>query len=630
MLPEHGFAASESAPLPVRSFVEPFGAVAASLSPDGRHVALIEHHGTRHALKLVQLADQSSRVLMRGEWVRDGFNIVHRNPVAVSWINSQWLAVDFGYAAEAIDLQGKKVADLGTQVIGKAVPADPESTLMLVYDDEAREKVERVDVKTRRSVRLRYPMSGRPMHWTFDEKGELRALVLAESSFGRDDTALRLWYLPTGRNEWQQLHSWRIGEDFWQPLAASAQRDQLTVASRQGRDRWAIQRLDPLQPERAPEVVFEHPHEDVAPGESLRGAAPLSFVTLGLKPQRRWLDEAWSSVQRAVDQVLPGRINLLSGNPENQVLVFSYADTDPGRWYVLDAATDSLRLLAVARQSIDPARMRPMQALSYPAADGRPIPAYLTLPARSADRPDRPLATVVLVHGGPAARDHWAWDAEVQLLASRGYAVFQPQFRGSTGFGLEFERAGHGQWGLAMQDDITAGVRHLVEQGIADPARICIVGASYGGYAAVWGLIKTPDLYRCGVTLAGVADIGLMLTDGSDTNMNKMSREWQRVAVGDRQRDKATFDAVSPLRQAARLRAPLLIAHGEDDQRVPVTHAKKLKSALDAAGKPYEWLPLQGEGHSLRSVQAQQLYFERLLAFLERHIGSAPAAAAPR
>src|SRR5205823_6513944 len=172
------------------------------------------------------------------------------------------------------------------------------------------------------------------------------------------------------------------------------------------------------------------------------------------------------------------------------------------------------------------------------------IPAYLTLPPGSRER----LPTVILIHGGPIARDHWRFDPDVQLLASRGYAVFQPQFRGSSGFGKRFMEAGYGQWGLAMEDDITSGVRWLIEKHIADPDRVCIYGASYGGYAALWGLIKTPELYRCGISLAGVSDIEYMLTDDSDVNDSAIGRLLRRTTIGDLKTHKQQFDGVSPLK----------------------------------------------------------------------------------
>jgi dipeptidyl aminopeptidase/acylaminoacyl peptidase len=232
---------------------------------------------------------------------------------------------------------------------------------------------------------------------------------------------------------------------------------------------------------------------------------------------------------------------------------------------------------------------------------------------------------VVLIHGGPQARDYWGWNEEVQILSTHGYAVFQPQFRGSTGFGRRFEEAGFGQWGRAMQDDITAGVQQLIAQGIADPARICIVGSSFGGYAALWGLVKTPELYQCGVSFAGVSDIEYMFHDGSDRVKSKTTREWMLSRVGDVRSEPGRFDDVSPLKHADKIRAPVLLMHGELDRRVPISHAEKMKASLGKLGKKVEWLTFEDEGHGIFYIRNELTYYSKLLAFLDRYIGSGDA-----
>ena len=192
------------------------------------------------------------------------------------------------------------------------------------------------------------------------------------------------------------------------------------------------------------------------------------------------------------------------------------------------------------------------------------MPAYLTLPGT----PSKPLPTIVLIHGGAQARDRWGWDPQAQILAAHGYAVFQPQLRGSSGFGLHFEDAGRGQRGLAMQDDITAGVRYLIAHGIADATRICIVGVSDDGHAALRALARTPELYRCGVS------------------------DMRQSRPGDPRAMKATSDSVAPLEHADRITAPVLIIHGALDERVPIEHAKRLRDALAALDKDVTWLEL--------------------------------------
>lgn len=596
----------------------------AAISPDGRHVAaiVIAPLGRRVVLirtsnLQVQPAEPDGRPLMP---VRGAF------PRRVSWVTNSVFAVDHGAFAEARDLSGKKVADLGTATLGKLVAGNPDSPTVLVFRNHEHSELGIANVATGEMQKVQLPGLGTPVRWAFDETGTLRALTQVSEAFWRDTAKATQWYRPSADSAWQVLGESGILEERWMPVSARAGSNTLVVLSREGRDTYAVFNFDAAKRERGP-MLAGYPDADVVYLDQPAVGEFNSVVSSGMKPVRRWFDQRWADLQATVDDALPGRINLLSGDPRGMLLVFSYADVDPGRWYLLDTQTMTQRVLAVARPEIDTARMRPMQVLHYPSSDGLSIPAYLTLPA---DQPGpRPHPMVVLVHGGPAARDHWGWQPDVQLLASRGYAVFQPQFRGSTGFGKAFELAGVGQWGQAMQDDITAGVQHMIRQGVADPRRICIYGASYGGYAAVWGLIKTPELYRCGISLAGVSDIESMLSGPSDANRSKISREMLRFRVGDGQGTRQRFDEVSPVKHAQRIQAPLLLAHGEQDERVPIAHSIDLMKALDTHQKSYEWLPLPGEGHSLAQLPSLRKFSRSLLAFLDRHIGAAQAPTAP-
>lgn len=605
--------AASGAALSLAAAMMPPTVLQATLSPDGRHVAAIINRGLRTRVMVVNTADQSTRELMSAQWERDGHFRLLRLPRRLTWVTSSILAVDHGIVAEAIDLQGKRIMDLGGAVVGKAVPADPESPLVLAFADEDRDRFAMVNVHTREKTVIRVPMSGKPVSWAFDGRGRLRALTLASTGLWTRSTTLTQWYRGTASDDWLKLDEYPVTDDGWTPLAAVDDADELLISSRQGRDTAAIFSYDPVKRQRG-ELLAAHPRDDIVALEDPRAGSHPSVVTVGLKPVRHWFDGRWAGLQKAVDQALPDRINVLSGQPRGLVLVFSYADVEPGRWYLLNTQGMQLRPLFVARPDVDPARMRPMQTLRYASDDGLEVPAYLTVPAGPGPHP-----LVVLVHGGPVARDHWRWDANVQLLAAHGFAVLQPQFRGSSGFGRAFERAGDGQWGLRMQDDVTAGVRHLVERGVADARRVCIYGASYGGYVAVWGLVKTPDLYRCGITVAGVSDIGHLFSDWND--LDRFGRAFWRERIGDPERDKARFDAVSPLLNVTRIQAPLLIAHGERDERVPIGHAERLKKALDQHGKPYQWLSLGQVGHSGWPFFIDAMLAKEVLAYLQRHIG---------
>jgi dipeptidyl aminopeptidase/acylaminoacyl peptidase len=258
--------------------------------------------------------------------------------------------------------------------------------------------------------------------------------------------------------------------------------------------------------------------------------------------------------------------------------------------------------------------------VDYVARDGLAIPAYLTLP--SGIEP-RQLPAIALVHGGPWSRDTIDWDPEVQLLANRGYAVLQVNFRGSSGLGESHLRAGYREWGQKIQDDITDGVKWLIAQGVADPDRVGIVGTSYGGYAALVGLVKTPRLYRAGVAYAPVTDIELMI---SDDRWYEWGYEWHQTMVGGERGDKSRLRENSPLRRVAEITVPVLIGHGTDDQRVHVRQSQRMAEALKAAGKDYQYLECPDEIHGFL-VEANRIrWYATLIEFLDRNLAPRPAA----
>jgi dipeptidyl aminopeptidase/acylaminoacyl peptidase len=259
----------------------------------------------------------------------------------------------------------------------------------------------------------------------------------------------------------------------------------------------------------------------------------------------------------------------------------------------------------------------------YAARDGLKIPAWLTLPKGK----DKNLPLVVLVHGGPYVRGgQWGWDAEAQFLASRGYAVLQPEYRGSTGYGALHFRAGWKQWGLKMQDDIADGAKWAIAQGIADGKRICIAGASYGGYATLMGLVNDPDLYQCGIDWVGVTDIKLLYT-GHWSFRDDLPDGWKQYGmpylIGDLEKDADQFKATSPLEQAARIKQPLLLAYGAADQRVPLYHGTKFYDAVKATNKNVEWVVYEEEGHGWALVKNRVDFWTRVERFLNKSIGPA-------
>jgi len=589
------------------------------LSPDGKQIAAIGYSGKYTGLFLIDTTTLATRLLVTPE--RDFGRL--REPWRVAWIANDLLAVDFTTGgARALDLDGNVISGLGQRYIGR-LPNVPDT--VLAYDDRYRGKIDKVDARSGNKQRYEFPPGGETTRWLWDEAGVLRFVVTQDTAFWTDDTKVTYWYRSNQTSDWQKLDVFPITEDHWVPISVGNDPDSLIVYSRHERDTWALFHYD-TRTRRHLDLMAGAETQDIAASFETNTEELLSVTTSGLKPTRIWFSARWAALQKAVDQALPDHINVLSGNPQGKVLVFSYADVDPGRWHVLDTREMMLREVVSSRKDIAPGEMLPMKVLRYPAADGFSIPAYFTQPSSRDSASLPPL--VVLIHGGPTVRDDWGWDEEVQALATHGYAVFQPQFRGSSGFGKKFQESGYGQWGLAMQDDITAGVEYLIAQKLVDPARICIYGASYGGYAALWGLAKTPDLYKCGVSLAGVSDIEHMLTDQSDRNYDKEARQFQLSRIGDLATNKQKFDSVSPLKSAARIKAPVLLAHGEFDTRVPISHGQKMRDALRANGKSVEWLTFANGGHGLGKPDRQRFY-DALLAFLGKHIGAGVNAMSP-
>jgi acetyl esterase/lipase len=337
-------------------------------------------------------------------------------------------------------------------------------------------------------------------------------------------------------------------------------------------------------------------------------------------PAYSFFDAYRQKVVNGTMKAFPGlSVKLIGWNDRfDRVIVMTEGAGDPQTWWMVDIKTGQARDLGVS-YPIDAADVGPMRMVQYKAADGQEIGAVLTLPP---GRPAKTLPVVIFPHGGPAARDYPVFDWWAQAFASRGYAVLQPNFRGSTGYGIAFRRAGHGEWGRKMQSDISDGLAFLAAQGIADPKRACIMGASYGGYAALAGVTLQHGLYRCAVAVAGVSDVARMAAadisgSGYDATMKRAIEE----EIGARQ----DLRLVSPVNFAAQADAPILLVHGKDDSVVPYGQSSDMAAALRRAGKPVELLTLPSEDHWLSQGETRLKMLEAAIAFVEAHNPLDPA-----
>lgn len=622
-------------PISLEVLTKPAGMMSARISPDGKHIAAILYDGSEYSVAMAESEKLEFELFTGPKTEADGFYIFTRQPQQLHWLTNDLLAVDFTKGAFAYRVDGKlpvptmdrtrtvvtlvksPVASLGERIIKVIDGLNPEHPQVLSYTNLTDGSVALIDASNGERQRFRFP-SGEPVQVAYDRHGQPRAVTMVDSSFWDANTKVVNWYRPSLQVPWQKLEEFKITDDYWTPKYVQDD-GTLAIAARHGRDTQAIFAYDPKQ-RAIGEMLAGHASEDILSVDGIEKESFSRITTYGMKQKQFWFDTAWHRLQSSIDAALPGRINLLRGDPGNRVLVHSYSDVDPGTWYLFDTRKSTLQPFGKTRNAIDPEQMRPMSNVEYASLDGTRVPAYLTLPESATKR----LPTVVLIHGGPTVRDSWSWELEVQFLASRGYAVLQPQFRGSAGFGLQYERAGYGQWGLRMQDDITAGVDYLIKQGIADPDRVCIYGSSYGGYAALWGLVKTPKLFRCGISFAGPSDLELIFTDKSDRNKNKVIRELQRFRIGDLNTSRQQLHDVSPVHFADRIEAPVLLAHGQKDERVPIEHSLRMLAALKSKNKEVEWLPFEDEGHGLTFIKNEILMLEKVEAFLAHHLKQVP------
>jgi len=343
----------------------------------------------------------------------------------------------------------------------------------------------------------------------------------------------------------------------------------------------------------------------------------IAYRTDSGKPKMNFLDV--KSDRAVFNQLLMNSFKgkyvseLQRSRDDNIRLVYVSSDTEPGIYYLYDNTKKKLAPLIKRRPTLDRKLLSPMRPISFTARDGMTINGYLTSPIIG----QSPQPMVVMVHGGPfGPRDYWGYDAEAQLLASHGYLVLQVNFRGSGGYGLSFEKAGYKQWGKAMQDDITDGTLWAIENEVADKDNICIYGASYGGYAALMGAVKEPDLYQCAIGYAGVYDLPLKYKKG-DIQERQEGVSFIEQTVGT---DLNELKKYSPAYQVDKIKAALLLVHGEHDRRVPIEHYESLASSLDKINYPYEAIIKKEEVHGFYNNENKIELYGHMLKFLAKHL----------
>lgn len=659
---EHAQELARAVPPPAAAFFQNPAVLSAELSPSGRQLALSTAAGsTRVGLVLVDLGETirlrrvaqfSDADVMAFHWVGDGQLVFSLADLSSGSGDNQVgapglyvVATDGGRPRQLVQHRIRRVVTDGGPLGREPLPWHHQLLQVpQVAAGDAQEEVIVGDFAFTSSNDLRSvnPLwlnvrSGRTrgmdlqapvgaQGWWFDSRGRARAVLT------RNDGVQALHWRAPGQDGWKKIAQ---GSLLGLPFMPRFVDDEgtLIVSHAHGREGTSVlSRFDfgTGRPEPVPWVS--------TPGFDFEGSVIAREDGTGLAGVRTrtdaetttWLDPAYSALQALADERLPGRVNRLSCRrctaPDAVMLVQSWSDRDPGQLWLYQAQDKQWRRVALMRPGIVPAQMATVDFQRIRARDGRDLPVWLTLPPGR--QPGQPGPAVVLVHGGPWVRGgHWQWEPMAQFLASRGYLVIAPEFRGSQGYGQAHFRAGWKQWGQAMQDDLADALLWAQKQGLASD-QVCIAGASYGGYATLMGLVRHPELYRCGVAWVAVTDPFLFL-EGSFWINDDISAAGRRHTlpelVGDPKTDAAMLTAVSPLAQAERIRAPLLLAFGESDLRVPLAHGKRLRAALRDAGREPEWVTYPNEAHSWRLPETRTDFAQRVEAFLARHLRAAPA-----
>ncbi len=515
-------------------------------------------------------------------------------------------------------IQPRKVEHVAAFLIDD-LPGNDKDVIISVspFTTDSFTRIEKMDVYSGR----RMPITQAPIRnaeiFLTDNAGKVRFVS------GKDiDLSKRLYYREPDGNDWKLVNDTRESGLGQYPLGFSPDDKivYLQVEREQGPD--AIIAWDIAADKKT--EVFRDDNTDPTP---IYVEGRLYGVRLmdGL-PRTHFFDpqSTVAKLYRKLEKAFAGqRVDITSMTADGKAaLVLAHGDRNPGDFFIFDSTSNKAERLLGRKEWIDPQHVAEVKPVSFKARDGLDIQGYLTVPV-GAEAKNAPL--IVYIHGGPyGIYDTWGFDQDAQILAAHGYAVLQVNFRGSGNHGRAFELAGRREWGGKMQDDITDATRWAIQQGIADPKRICLYGASYGGYASLMGAAKEPELYRCVAGYVGVYDLPAMHADG-DVRDSASGRTYLSEWIGPKQ-DVAL---VSPSRLASRIKAPVFLAAGGEDERAPIQHTEMMEKALRSAGVPVEAVYYPTEGHGFYKLENEREFYGKLLSFFQKHLGGrAPVIAA--
>lgn len=620
--------------IPVEDFFKRSLFTSFQLSPDGKYLAAVTplFENDRRNIAVINLETREATAIT---------GVKDRDVNGYMWANNERILFfmdndgNESFGIFAVNRDGSKPRTLiepaetqirgGSRVILTAsvlntLEAEEDEVLVSVprqYHDTVVQDVKRMNIyngKMRNVERNPGNIAG----WLSNDEGEIIGAVAFE------DGKRKVLYRESEKDDWTTLIEFKVAEGGFTPAWISDDGERMWVRSNvtpegEQRDKAAIYEYD-LDNRKLGKLIFEHPEVDVGGVVASDVKDDAVMITYNAdKPGYHYVDAEWEQMMKSIKAAFPEKqVSLSSATEDEDKFVFTvWSDRNPAAYYLFDRESNKMEELAIAYEWLPEESLAKMEPVDIEARDGLVLPAYLTLPPGS-DGKGLPL--VVNPHGGPRARDSWGFNPEVQLLANRGYAVLQVNFRGSTGFGQAFDKAGWGKWGAEMQNDITDAVQWAVDEGIADPDRVCIYGASYGGYAAMAGITFTPELYQCAINYVGVTDIPLLFETMPASW--RMQRAEMKRTIGDYDdpEERADMAARSPINHVDKIRVPLLMGYGEEDPRVVIDHALNLEEKLKAHDVEYELIIKENEGHGFRKLENQVEWYTKVVNFLDENL----------
>ena len=597
--------------IPMRDFFKNPQEAGHQISPDGKYLSYTAPYERRMNVYVKPVAGGPA-VRVTAETARD--------IAGYFWKGNRILYVkDFGgdenFHVVSVDLKGEDLKDLTpgekvrAQIVDNLINDDNSIIVSHNRRDAKAFDVFRTNVQTG-DEKLIAENPGNITGWDTDHDGKLRIAITS------DGVNTSMLYREKEEDAFKPILTTNFKERV-APLFFTFDNKRLYVSSNRGRDKSAIFEFDPATAKEG-KLIFENADVDVSGLNFSRKRKVLTTVNYTTwKSQRHFLDKESEAMFKAAEKEFPGyEVGFTSQNKaEDKFIVATYSDRTRGKRYLYDKATGKFSFIADISPWLPEAELAEMKPITYKSRDGLIINGYLTLPKGVAAKN---LPVVVNPHGGPWARDNWRFNAEVQFLANRGYAVLQMNFRGSTGYGRKFWEASFKQWGKSMQDDVTDGVQWLIKEGIADPKRVAIYGGSYGGYTALAGLAFTPDVYAAGVSYVGVSNLM--------TFMKAIPPYWKpqltmlQEMVGNMETETELLKAASPALHADKIKAPLFIAQGAKDPRVVKSESDQMVEAMKKRGVEVEYLVKDNEGHGFRNEENQFDFYESMEKFLAKHL----------